>query len=300
MTVLAASRTESPLDKLLRRVSEVSSLPRIAQRVMEVANNPAAGAADLKAVLEIDAALSARVLRCVNSSAYGLRMKISSLQQAVAYLGLKQIRNLAMTAGIAELFKSEQSLGSYSRAGLWKHLVAVGVCGRMIAMRLRMLNFEDVFLAGLLHDLGIILEDQYAHNGFVRVIEALEKSGHAGPRLTLPEAERAELGFDHATLGEEIGRRWGFAEPILAALAWHHCAALCRGDDQVVKLVQCVEVANLICTFKGIPSVGLKLVTGSQSTLGSLGLTREDVLVMAADLDREMASHAGLFDIAQP
>jgi HD-like signal output (HDOD) protein len=87
------------------------------------------------------------VLRCVNSSAYAIRTKITNLQHAISFLGVKQIRNLAMTASISKLFAKEESIGPYNRLGLWRHMIAVGVCARLIAARLSLKEFEDVVLA---------------------------------------------------------------------------------------------------------------------------------------------------------
>ncbi len=70
---------------------------------------------------------------------------------------MKQVRNLAITASVSKLFRQEEAIGSYLRSQLWQHLVSVGVCARLIAMRREFENFEDMFLAGLLHDIGIIL-----------------------------------------------------------------------------------------------------------------------------------------------
>ena len=130
-TVSANAEKSSPaMEKLLRRIDEISTLPQVALKVMEVANDPDSGAADLKNVLESDAALSARVLRCVNSSAYAVRTRITNLQQAIAYLGLKQVRNLAMTASVSELFKKDEKVGPLLPAqpvaapGVGRHLCA--------------------------------------------------------------------------------------------------------------------------------------------------------------------------------
>jgi HD-like signal output (HDOD) protein len=84
--------------------------------VLSVANDPNSGAADLRDLLETDASLSARVLRVVNSSAYALRTKITNLQQSIAYLGLKQVRNLAMTASVSELFAQSDSISPRVRS----------------------------------------------------------------------------------------------------------------------------------------------------------------------------------------
>ncbi len=283
----SSERPRLSLKRVVQEIDEISTLPQIALRVMEVANDPDSGAADLKQIMEGDAALSARVLRCVNSSAFAVRSEITNLQQAIAYLGQKQIRNLAVTISVSELFRQNETIGTYRRSELWRHLVSVGICARMIAMRLKFANFEDLFLAGLLHDIGIILEDQHLHEHFVAVIESLDA------RQSLPAVERSHLGFDHSALGEEIATMWGFPEATKAAIRHHHMSVNYRGEH--VQEVRCVEVANLLCTLKGITSVGRKLVKFSRPAFEGLSLAKDDVSILAEDLDAELASNSGLF-----
>ncbi len=275
------------LDSIVRRIDEISTLPHIALQVMEVANEPSSSAADLKEVIEGDAALCARILRCVNSSAYATRTKITNLQHAIAYLGLKQIRNLAITASVSGLFKKEEAIGSYLRSRLWQHLVSVGICARLIAMRREFENFEDMFLAGLLHDIGIILEDQYVHEPFRKVIEGLNDD------KTLATVELEHLGFAHTVLGARVAEAWKFSDHITDAIRHHHNSAKYQGDH--MDIVRCVEVANLVCTLKGLSSVGRKLVMISQPALEGLSLTKEDIVVLLEDLDREIERHTDLF-----
>ena len=288
VTACTESRGGKPtLEQVAGRIDEISTLPQVAFRVMEVANDPNSGAADLKEVMEGDAALSARVLRCVNSSAYATRTKITNLQQAIAYLGLKQIRNMAMTASVSELFKKEEHVGSYQRSNLWRHLVSVGICARLIALRRKLRDFEDAFLAGLLHDIGIVLEDQHVHKAFCRVIETLD------PQQTLVAVEQRELGFDHTQLGEQVAKAWNFPESIIASIRHHHASVSYRGE--AINVVRCVEVANLLCTLTDASSVGMKLVRVSQPAMAGLSLTRDDISVLAADLKEELARNASLF-----
>ena len=84
---VAANQTSPTLDEVIGRVTEISTLPSIAMKVMEVANDPDSSVIDMKSAIEMDPALSARVLRCVNSSAYSLREKVSSVQRAISFLG---------------------------------------------------------------------------------------------------------------------------------------------------------------------------------------------------------------------
>ena len=284
-----ADENPPTFDEVIGRVSEISTLPNIAMKVMEVANDPDSSVLDMKSAIEMDPALGARVLRCVNSSAYSLREKVSSVQRAISFLGMRQIRNLALTASVADLFAREETIGSYRRRGLWQHLVAVGIGARLIAMRQRMPDFEDAFVAGLLHDIGIVLEDQYAHEHFRKVIADLDNN------TSLVEAERNRLGFDHASLGARVAGNWRFSETVKAAIGYHHNSVDYRGE--AIMIVRCVEVANLICTLKGYSSVGRKLVSVPQSALSVLSLTREHLSVLAHDVGGELTKNASLFNL---
>ncbi len=257
--------------------------------VIETVNDPNCGAAELKSVLESDPALSARVLRCANSSAYALRTRVSNLQLAVAYLGFKQVRNLALTATVCELFRNSEAIGSYRRSELWRHLVAVAVCARLIAMRQRMAAFEDAFLAGLLHDIGIILEDQGVHDDFRRLVLTLQAD------RPLTAQEQGVLGFDHTELGELFARRWKFPGAVITAIRYHHAADEYAGEYEGI--LRCVELANVLCSYKGMSSVGINLTELSSGCLAALGLCRHDVEVLLADLDHELFTHAHLFSL---
>ncbi len=273
------------------QVSEISTLPNVAMRIMEVAGDPDASAQELKTVVEADPTLCVRVLRCVNSPVYGLREEVADLNHAICYLGFNAIRDLAVTATVCELFRSSRSIGTYVRPALWRHLVAVGICTRMIAVRTRLDGFENAFIAGLLHDIGIILADQHRHEEFQRVIHSLT------PQKTLPETELETVGYTHCQLGYLVGRRWHLPSVVLAAIQFHHEPQLCSGADEAV--VHCVSIANLVCTLKDMSSVGMKLVRLAPETLEVLQLRKEDLKVLGEDLDHEIAQHKNLFEIQQ-
>lgn len=284
-----ANNQPPTLDSLVSYVQDISTLPHVVTKTLEVANDPNSSALDLKVVIEEDASLSARIIRCVNSSAYALRERVTNLQRAISFLGMREIRRLALTASVAELFTHDEAIGTYRRCALWQHLVAVGLCARLIAMRRRMPNFEDVFIAGLLHDIGIVLEDQYVHEPFRRAIESLDDT------VALADREREILGFDHMRFGAKVAESWRFPESVKAAIGYHHKSITYRGDAIVI--VQCVEVANLICTLSGYPSVGRRLVHPCQPALTALGLNREHLVVLVQDLEKELAKNKSLLDM---
>jgi len=276
-------------EAVVRRILDISTLPQVALKVLEVARDPEAGVGDLRNVVEADPSLSTRVLRMVNSAAYGLQKRVSNLHQAIGYLGFSQVRNLALTASVSDVFRKSERMGSYNREDLWSHLVSVGICARMIARRQQLANFEDAFLAGLLHDIGIVLMDQHANARFRQMMESLRTD------RSLCENEREFIGFDHCVLGEMIAEQWRFPPIVRAAIRHHHNASRYEGEDSI--LVACVEVANVLCTMKGVTSVGVKLVKPGVDTVQRLGLQRHDIVVLAADLDAELKTYESLFEI---
>jgi putative nucleotidyltransferase with HDIG domain len=284
----AANRPKS-IDAVVQRVAGISTLPQVALKVMQVARDPNTGAAELRTVVEGDPALGARLLRMVNSAAYGVRSTVTNLQQAISYLGFNQVRNLAMTASVSRVFRRNEKIGNYQRTMLWRHLVSVGICARLVASRCRMPNFEDAFLAGLLHDIGIIIEDQHTHGQFCRVMTALSEE------TTLSEVEKQHLGFDHCMLGARIADAWRFPPAVRAAIRFHHSAS--QYNEEGADIVRCVEVANVICTLKGITSVGRRLVKPALETFQALGFQKEDIIVLATDLDQEIAMSESLFEL---
>jgi len=268
-------------EETVARIGEVSSLPHIVCQILDVVNNEDSSASDLLKVVETDPSLLARLLRTVNSVAYQARTEIRTVRHAISYLGFTVVRNVALTSTVANIFKGGSRIQGYSRKGLWRHLVSVGVASRMIAARIGLANFEDAFLAGLLHDFGIILLDQNCHSQFAAMMESLSSDD------TLCEAEEHFFGFTHADIGGAVAQNWNLPSTSIAAMLYHHNAQACGDDNR--RIVEVVELANFICTSKGIAAVGsVASEPPAAETLSSLAIGKEDVRVLWEDLDEEL------------
>ena len=239
----------SALARLAARIGEISTLPEVVYRILTLVEDPESGAADLAEAVRSDPALAMRVMRTVNSPYYGLEEKVADLQQAIAILGFREIRNLAITSHVATLFRTSGGHNHYSRRGLWQHLVATGLVSRMIAQTTGRLPPDEVYLAGLLHDLGLILLDQYAHASFSRVVDALS--------LDRPtwHIEMEVLGFSHAELGQTVARQWNLPEHLTAAIGFHHRPDQIQGA--YCPLVCAVAVADFLCHRQDVSSLGV-------------------------------------------
>lgn len=277
------------LDQAVRRCTRLSTLPQVATNIARASADPNLGARDLARIVESDPALSAKVLQTVNSSAYGLRMRIASIDRAVAYMGFRAVRSLAMTASVSAIFKQDRAVGPYRRHGLWTHMVTVGIAARMIAARWGKHQFEEVYLAGLLHDVGIILEDQYIHPWFERAMVALR------PGVNLVDIERSVFGLDHTELGARVGEEWRLPPEILAAVRHHHAPEQYSGPH--AEILACVVLGNLLASNRGACSVGLNLLGPSPWAQDTLKLSIHDLRVLFEDLQSETQRCNDLFSI---
>ena len=282
--------TKTSLEELIDRIHEVSSLPHVVTQVIAVVDDASASAGDLKCVVESDPALAARVLRTVNSAAYGIRVRVDTIHRAICLLGFNEVRKLTVTASVAEMFKDQSKVGAYDRQGLWRHLVSVAVVSRMIAMRSGIRNFDQAFLCGLLHDVGIVLIDQHVHEEFTTIVARLS-TGQA-----LVPVEQEVLGFDHMGIGAELASRWRFPECVIEAIRFHHRSERCKSEHGL--LVGAVEVANCLCARKNITSMGIGGVEApAPATFSALSIGREDLKIIWEDLDQELERNKGLIEI---
>ncbi len=279
------------IQRLFTRISEVSSLPQVALQIMELAADPETGANELLEAVRSDPALAMRLMRTVNSSYYALVEKVSNLKQAITLLGVKEVRNLALTAYVAQMFRETTGYGPYDRRGLWDHMVGSGMIARLIARTCRKVPPEEAYLAGLLHDLGLILIDQYVHRPFCRVIDLL------GEDTPICEIEEQVLGFDHAQLGEFVAARWDLPSHLTTAIAFHHAPERYDGPHRAMVCV--VALADFLCHLKGAPPLGVGATRIPHAQLfAELGMRSEQVEALLAQLDEVLAA-AGAMALVQ-
>ena len=279
------------IDRLFDRISEVSSLPDVALRIIELADDPNSEADDLLRTIRTDPALAMRIMRTVNSSYYALEEKVADLKQAITLLGMNEVRNLALTAYVAPLFRSTGQYRSYSRRGLWNHLVSVGLSARLIAETCGRVLPEEAYLSGLLHDVGLILIDQYMPRPFRRVLDRVSEG------IPLCEAELQILGFDHANLGQFVSARWNLPERLSASIGLHHRAEQYAGPHR--DMVSIVALANAFCHLKDVSSLGVRHAEmPSVGLFTQLGLRKGEVATILKRLD-QVLSAANTLALAQ-
>jgi HD-like signal output (HDOD) protein len=274
---------ETLIQRIFQSISEVSSFPAVALQITHLVEDPNTGSEDLLEVIRSDPALAMRLMRTVNSSYYTLRDKVADLKQAITLLGFRGIRSLALTACVSPLFQQTAGYRQYTRHGLWNHMVGTGMTARLIAKTCGKVRPEEAYLAGLLHDLGLILIDQYLHKRFCRIIDALTEE------TPFWEVERRILGFDHTALGQYVATKWNLQEHLTKAIGWHHWPDQYEGPHR--EMVSVVALADILCHLKKFPPLGIRNTQMPPVQLFiDLELGKQQVALIVAELDEVLGA----------
>lgn len=221
------------------------SLSPTASKVMQLANNINTPPPELTKVIKLDPVLSAKVLKLVNSSYFALPNEIVSLEKAIIMLGLNTIKNLALSAAALAQVEAKSLPDNFDSNGFWKHSLAVGVSAKLIAQK-RTIDkkiIEDYFIAGLLHDLGILVEAKIYPEEFQRILLTVES-------MSILDAEDIILeGLNHCSIGKALAERWSLSEGLMNVLLGHH-APFAQGEPS--ELTLSVYLANVMCKNNNI------------------------------------------------
>lgn len=230
----------------IQRCPQIATLPTVTTQIIRLSEDPDSTIAELERLITNDPALGVRILKLANSAYYGMSRRISSIERAVALLGFKAVRNVAVAATLVKLFRGGHAGGSFDAEELWTHSLAVATGARILAERTRLVNCDEAFLAGLIHDAGILVELQAFGRDFHRMIE--EVAGDSG--LSFRQAERAAFGATHEEFGEGLCQSWSFPAPLRFVTGYHHRPWVL--DDDHRSLPTLVHVADVLAARLGL------------------------------------------------
>ena len=234
-------------------LQDLPPLPAVIVRVMQTINEPTTSAADLNRLISSDQALSGKILRLVNSSYYGFPRRIATITHSIVILGFNTIRNLATSLGVAKAFENPNET-AIDREGFWAHSVAVAVSAWIIARR-RNLNAkvtEEVFVGGLLHDLGKLFLDQYFPDQYAIAIKLSRAAS-----ISIWDAEKTALGIGHVLVGKRVAEKWNLPPTLTAMIALHHQPAYSK---EYFEYVAIIHAADRVARSLGLGDPGDKMV----------------------------------------
>ncbi len=228
--------TMQVLDRLVGQIGSLPTLPSVLIRVTDLVNNPKTSALHLSRVILDDQALTARLLRLVNSPFYGFPRRIATVTEAVTILGFHAVRSLLLTAAVVDLLSGEETV-EFSPAKFWEHSVGTAVAAGLLARCCRDEDREEAFVAGLLHDVGKLVEYQFLRKEFLAVL-ALVRSEDVPMRA----AEQRVMGFSHDQVGRTLAEHWKLPYRLSEAVACHHRPDLAQDAKREAAIVHVADV----------------------------------------------------------
>lgn len=207
---------KTQIEKCIKLIDGFPPLPFSLNKLLNVIEQESTGATDIAHIIGMDQALTANVLKLVNSAYYGYASRISNISHAVVLLGFDTIKNLSLGLAVMNII-SETAKADAGKIFYWEHAIGTAIASRIIMKRVNKSLAEETFTGGLLHDIGKIifllsLEEDYIY----MYQEALEES------FDVSAVEQEKIGIDHARLGASLARKWNFPIELQYILRFHH------------------------------------------------------------------------------
>ena len=272
---------------LIKKFITAKTLPHVAIRLTKLISDENSTMQDFEKMMKMDPTLVLRLLRVVNSSYYGLRQKVNSISRAVVVIGMNNLRNMIVTEALKDIFKENQEQGAFSRNRLWLHCAAVSICSQMISERIFGQNGENAFLCGILHDIGMIVEDQTTHDLFNRACKAYAQDSGA-----IIDHEKEIIGTDHCEVGYLLAKDWKLPFEVQEGIKQHHDVLKEVSPSSITGIIQISEYIVSKLDYTAMPGMNTTL---SSPLADHIRENVEEYKALVKDLPDEMSRANDLY-----
>lgn len=216
---------------ILSKINNFVSLSPFKSEMLSVLNAPDCDMRKIRLLISKDPALTIKVLSIANSPFYGLTREVSTLDHAVLLVGFDNLKSIVTALIMMDMFKNKND--SYlNHNDFWIHSLITASIGKRFAEDIEFENPERVFIAGLLHDLGIPIMHKYFHSDFINIYKSAEDQD-----MSFIEAERYYLGYDHQEIAAYLLNSWNLPESLSEAVGNHHDTEAMIGKNKIYSIV---------------------------------------------------------------
>jgi len=254
----------------VQSIIHLPALPTVAMEISQMVDNPKTSASKLGKVISTDQALTARLLKIANSPFYGFPKKISTIDFAIIVLGYDALKEIVISTSLVSSLQ-RKSDAHFDAKIFWDHSIITGVLARRLSRDLGYRISGEVFVGGLLHDMGLSVLHRYFHHEYKRVVEIARETD-----LTFLEAEESVLGVTHAEVGGWLAERWNLPDHLVEAISFHHSPGKATRNPELACLIHCADVFSTRITQMKVEFD--KGVTFDPKALAQLQLGNESVV----------------------
>jgi HD-like signal output (HDOD) protein len=241
----------SKTDQVITSIEQLRPMPANVSRAIKAIESENPSVMDIAAMIGLDQALTASVIQTANSISMGFSTNCTSLRDAVMRVGFRRLKTLLLGAAVSGPLSRRLNGYRLGDGKLWDHALITGMAAQWIAQAVRYPSPEEAYVAGLLHDMGKLLLDQYIQVDYQRVYDLISVK-----QRTLWQAEEELLGIDHPRVGSLMAERWQFPPILSDAILYHHAPSLAYVSDALTSVV------NIANSFSAPPDDSLIDVYG--------------------------------------
>ncbi len=272
---------------LVNTTVELPTMPEVLTKINEVTSGANASADGVAAVVSKDPAVAANMLRIVNSAYYGLPVRVSSIKLAVSVLGFNMTKKVALKAAVFTTFgKKRDPIQCFDPLSFWRHAIFTGIAARTLGQQSETFadsNAEDLYIAGLLHDIGKII---LLERSCPKYLACLRKSAQSG--RPQHEVELEDFGFTHADVGSVLAIKWSLPEDLAIAIRYHHAP---NKDPFHRSLSSLIHLADSLAWQAGKPStLGTAAPQLAEGALAMAGLDEAQVAALLPRISEDFAA----------
>ncbi len=265
----------------LDEIRDVPTLPAIALRAVEISNDEDSSVRELADFIGHDQALTARLLTLTNAASYGMTGKVATIDRAVVIMGFAKVRTIVLSSATANIFAG--SSDCLDRGRLWRHSIGTATAARLLAKAEHGIDPETAYIAGLLHEVGIVILDRYFHD----VLRAAVRVAHI-QKSTIDRALRDLIGADQFKVGSYLAQRWRLPGAFSSSIGMHNSPPIADGYAQVIAIVHVASMIADACHMNYEPFAAMKPI--SSNAVNLLSITPIKVKHAADELNKQRPS----------
>jgi HD-like signal output (HDOD) protein len=277
------------LEIRMARSENLPVLPQAVGEIMRLADDPNANQREMEKAFEQDPAMTAKILKVANSAYYG-GANVPTIGRAISFLGMSAIRSMVVGISFQQMSMNRSESRHFDKLVFWQNSLATAIGSRVLAKLKVPAKGEELYCAGMMHDIGILIFERFVPKELDEAIELSNRSGKS-----LPDAEKEVLGFDHTEVGGILAQKWALNDLMRNAIRYHLDP---KSDSSYFETTQVVGWANQIAGLCGFPGHGVAKVPSEAELAASIGLPPEQMPIIRQVVTQEIEKIQSSFSIA--
>ncbi len=238
-------KTVRELDEYLGEINNVRPLKPVPSKILSLLKTQDIDIKKLAELIKKDPSLTANILKYANSSFFGFRKKLTSIQQIISLIGIKEIKKLTLIYAVKSKISKDLTVYGISSSQLWKHSISTATGAQFLARLKGIFPSDNAFTAGLLVDLGKIVLNVFIIKYGLNLFENIKDKNS----FSLHKIERQLLGKTHSEIAAILLDRWNFAEDIVISINFHHYPSRAPKYRELTSVIHLSDLVSTACLY---------------------------------------------------